>query len=261
MSRYQIKRTLHPLRMMARRVCLLPTIEEQQYVSAKGCLYNAATFLTQNYVAGDYLEFGVFEGSSFIKAYHALRESREQHLDWLSRNRTNTSEYGHTSPEFELWRNWQPRFFAFDSFAGLPEVKDELHEAWTKGSFMCSEGRFKRNIAEEGVELKAVVTVPGFYDQSLTPDVKKRHNLRRAALVNIDCDLYESTIQVLDFLTDLLVQGSVIVFDDWFRYQCRSDQGQQRACREWLGRNPRLELIPHWNEPMPKSFIVNLKEL
>ena len=41
--------------------------------------------------------------------------------------------------------------------------------------------------------------------------------------------LYESTIVVLDFVTDLLVQGSVLVFDDWFYNQGRKDRGEQKA--------------------------------
>ena len=76
----------------------------------------------------------------------------------------------------------------------------------------------------------------------------------------IDCDLYESTVPVLDFLTDLVGQGTVLIFHDWFRFKGRPDCGEQRACREWLARNPQLELIEYWREgPQAVSFLVNLK--
>ena len=108
--------------------------------------------------------------------------------------------------------------------------------------------------------MNSVVTLPGFYDKSLTAETKRRLGLERAAIVNIDCDLYESAITVLDWITDLLVQGTVLVFDDWFHYQGRTDCGEQKACREWCARNPHIELIEYWREPpQPMSFIVNFK--
>ena len=118
--RYRIKRLLHPVRMAGRRFLMLPTIEEQQYVSFRGCIYTAATFTTRNAVAGDYLEFGVWRGDSFAKAYHAIHEMRRQHLAWLTRHVTMGSAGEQSASSFEQWRRWQPRFFAFDSFAGLP---------------------------------------------------------------------------------------------------------------------------------------------
>jgi hypothetical protein len=160
-----------------------------------------------------------------------------------------------------MWAQWEPRFFAFDSFAGLPEVSaNELHEGWAQGSYECSEKNFKANIEMEGVDLDKVVIVPGFYDTTLTAETKRKYNLRRAAVAHIDCDLYESTIVALNFLTDLLVQGTVLIFDDWFWYQGRPNRGEQQACREWLARNPQLELIEYWRQPpQPMSFIVNFR--
>ncbi len=105
-----------------------------------------------------------------------------------------------------------------------------------------------------------MVTVPGFYEQSLTAETKRRLGLTRAALVMIDCDLYESTVPVLAFLTDLVGQGSILIFHDWFRFKGSPDCGEQRACREWLARNPHIELIEYWREgPQAVSFLVNLR--
>ena len=261
MLRYKVKQLVRPLRRLGRRALLLPTLEEQDYVSSRGCLRSAATFVTRNLVAGDYLEFGVWKGDSFIKAFHALTEIRGQHKNWLTRHTTHQSQYGESTSDFALWNKMEPRFFAFDSFEGLPETaKGDLHENWAKGSYACTEKQFRANIAEEGVDMSRVITVPGFYDKSLTPEAKSRLGLSRAAIVNIDCDLYESTITVLDWITDLLVQGTILVFDDWFCYQGRTDCGEQKACREWLARNPQLELVEYWREPpQPMSFIVNFK--
>src|SRR5262249_18311989 len=128
-----------------------------------------------------------------------------------------------------------------------------------KGSYACAEDNFKANIRADGVDLSKVTTVPGYYDQSLTPELKRRLNLKRASIVHVDCDLYDSTTCVLNFVTDLVAQGTILVFDDWFCYQGRPDRGEQKACKDWLARNPHIELIEYWREPpQPMSFIVNL---
>jgi O-methyltransferase len=154
----------------------------------------------------------------------------------------------------------QPRFFAFDSFAGLPQAPGAHHSDYAPGSYACSEQQFVRNIQRRGVDLKDVVVVPGLYDQTLTRETKERYGLRRAALVMIDCDLYESTVPVLEFLTDLIDQGTILIFHDWFRYRGDPRCGEQRACHEWQERNPRFELIEYWREgPQAVSFLANLR--
>jgi O-methyltransferase len=64
----------------------------------------------------------------------------------------------------------------------------------------------------------------------------------------IDCDLYDSTVPVLDFLSNKLVDNAVIAFDDWFCLDGKG--GEQRAAKEWLERNPGFSLLPyqtfHW---------------
>jgi O-methyltransferase len=236
-------------------------MEEQEYIGSRSCLYTAASFAARNFVAGDYLEFGCWQGDSFQKAYHAISRMRSQHTAWLKKHPTHESQHGKSTSAYEQWSQWKMRFFAFDSFAGLPAVAgDELHQDYAQGSYQCSENDFRRNIERELVNLQDVVIVPGYYDKSLNQVLKDRHNLRRAAVVNIDCDLYESTIQVLDFLTDIVVQGTILIFDDWFRYQGDPRRGEQLACAEWLSRNPQIQLSEFWREPpQPVSFIVSLK--
>jgi hypothetical protein len=105
-----------------------------------------------------------------------------------------------------------------------------------------------------------VTVVEGFFDTSLDRSQQPAMGLDAAAIVWIDCDLYVSTVPVLDYITDLLVDGSVVVFDDWYCYHARPDRGEQRACTEWLDRNPDVTLVPyrdfHW---AGRSFIVNRK--
>jgi hypothetical protein len=219
------------------------------YVGRHGCLHAAASFIAWNQVEGDYLEFGVYRGDSFAEAYRAITREREQHRS-----------YGYDGPEYRRWLEHAPRFLAFDSFEGLPDGAGDRHVDYTPGSYRCTEDEFKANLARRGVDLGRVVTVPGMYEHTLNRDTRERLRLRRAALVMIDCDLYESTVPVLDFLTDLVGQGTILIFDDWFRFRGSPQHGEQRACREWLARNPHLELIEYWREaPQAVSFLVNFK--
>src|SRR5262249_44102420 len=115
MLRQQIKTLLSPVRAIGRRFLAMPSMHEQQFVSIRGCLYRAAQFTMRNYVAGDYLEFGVWKGDSFTKAYHAISQLRSEHTAWLATQPTHKRKSGSSTPEHEVWKNWKPRFFAFDS--------------------------------------------------------------------------------------------------------------------------------------------------
>lgn len=224
---------------------------EVNYTGPHGCLKTGASFVSWNQVEGDYLEFGVFRGDSLAAAYHALESERAQVI---------AHSAGASDDEFKRWAQHPPRMFAFDSFEGLPGGEGSRQVDYGQGAYSASEAVFRANIASKGVDLNRVISVPGFYDKSLTPEVKKKHNLRKASLVMIDCDLYESTVPVMNFLTDIVTQGTVLVFHDWFRFKGSPKQGEQRATREWLMRNPQIELIDYWREgPQAMAFLVNFR--
>lgn len=241
---------LRPLRVMAGRFVLPPQLTERNYVGTNGCVHTAASFITWNQIEGDYLEFGVAEGNSFAAAYRSIMRERREH-----------AAMGYQGQDYQRWLDNPPRFIAFDSFEGLPAGPGERQVDYFPGAYQCSEEGFRKNLAAMGVDLNRVITVPGYYDQTLNAELKERLNLRRAAVVMIDCDLYESTVPVLDFITSLVGQGTIIIFHDWFRFQGSPNQGEQRACREWLARNPQFELIEYWREgPQAVSFLVNMKQ-
>jgi O-methyltransferase len=242
-----IRRALRPLRLAAGRFVVLP--DKENYTGEHGCLHAAASFAAWNQIEGDYLEFGVYEGDSFATAYRTILNQRRHQSSFVHRP---SESLGAKQP--------RPRFFAFDSFSGLPEGQSDRHADYSPGAYACSQDQFTQNISRRGVDLKDVVIVPGFYNATLNDQTKKQHGLRQAAIVMIDCDLYESTVPVLNFLTDLVGQGTILIFHDWFRFRGSPRCGEQRACREWQDRNPHLELIEYWREgPQAVSFLVNLR--
>lgn len=176
------------------------------------CIDKLADYLVGAQLPGDYLEFGVFKGTTFNYAMRIMAR---------------------LFPAM--------RFVAFDSFEGLPTPKgidaaEGYSSSFTKGEFAFSETDFLAALS--GQDLNRVVTVKGWFDQSLPIAT----HIGKCAAAWIDCDLYESTVPVLEFLTGRLSVGTVLLFDDWRCFRNLPQFGEQRACTEWLARNPQIKL-------------------
>jgi hypothetical protein len=112
----------------------------------------------------------------------------------------------------------------FDSFEGLPED-------WTLGA---KAGAFDVNKRLPPVRSN-VKLVPGFFDQTLAAFVAQ-HRGERVAFLHIDCDLYSSTKTVLTALKDMVMPGSVILFDELINYTGWQDQ-EYRALMEHVAQH------------------------
>jgi hypothetical protein len=178
----------------------------------------AFSAITMNGIDGPYLEFGVGRGLTLWLAWRASRS------------------LGLTCP---LW--------AFDSFKGLPEASntiDTSHPAWFPGRYEVSEADVRQNIGRLGVDLANVHFVSGLFRESLAPE--RRGTLpAQAALVYVDCDLYESTVDVLDYLGGVLDHGTIIGFDDYFCWSPRRKSGEQIALSEFVASRPDLTFNPY----------------
>lgn len=175
-------------------------------------------YLVGAQVEGDYLEFGVYMGNTLSHAH-----------EWMA-------------PNFPSMK-----FIAFDSFEGLPkpngiDVKDGYSSHFFEKQFACAQDDFEKNLRKKGVDFSKVRIIKGWFDKSLTPENASKHDVNKVAVAWIDCDLYESTVPVLKFITPRISVGSVIIFDDWRCYRNHPDFGEQRACREWLESNPSIKL-------------------
>ncbi len=243
---------LRPFREAAGRFVLLPKVYER--FSQETIFYKAAQITSGELVEGDYLEFGVFRGGSFVNAFKTLK--------WVYEERSADLYHDHSADYRarvrEVWEGM--RFFAFDSFAGLPHTRGlDIHSNdFTGGKFSCSVEDFTENLRSHLCELDKIVMVPGWFDDTCCDGTLEKHSLRRAAIVHIDCDLYESTKVVLKFISPLLVDGTVIIFDDWYSFRGDPRLGEQRAFAEWT------ETLPEWiftqyqkEGPWRNSFIAN----
>jgi hypothetical protein len=135
--------------------------------------------------------------------------------------------------------NWT--YVGFDSFEGLPEIQavDEM-PIWKKGDCAYGEQAFIDTLVLHGMPREKLITVRGFYDESLTPELKHQFLPAKAVVIYIDCDFYASALLVLRFVKDLLQRGTILVFDDWFCFFGDPDHGERRAFREFCEQNPDL---------------------
>ena len=109
-----------------------------------------------------------------------------------------------------------------------------------------------KNIRSHGVDTRKVVAVQGVFSESLTDELKERHKLERAAIIHVDCDLYQSTVDVLRFIEGLVRQGTILIFDDWHEFdhfagpKDAANYGEQRAFQEWSMSNEFTEFYHFW---------------
>ena len=148
-------------------------------------------------------------------------------------------------------------FYAFDSFEGLPATKQEEDGYFKAGTFCTSRADFVSIVhAKTGLHLGDRYIVEGYYCDSLTSELQAR--MPKAGVVHIDVDLYSSTVDVLRFLKPLLVQGTLLVFDDWYCFPGGSLMGERRALTEFLAENSDFAVEP-WKaySTFGQSFFVS----
>jgi hypothetical protein len=126
----------------------------------------------------DYLEFGVYQGHSIG--------------DWIKLN-TNKSS----------------RFVGFDSFTGLPSDWTKLSGTLSKGYF-TTYGEIPLHLMKD----ERVKFIKGFYQETLDPFLD-RFEFRNQLVINIDADLYTSTLYVLTILNKHIHPDTIIIFDEF----------------------------------------------
>jgi O-methyltransferase len=219
---------------------VIPDMNFLRRVAMKEAIYNVSTAVRyepdalarEKSLRGDYLEFGVYEGQMFRFAY---KEAAER-MPWM-------------------------RFIACDSFQGLPKPKGiDSGGEFLEGQFACSREQFLSRLKNESISLEKIMIIPGWFSDSLQEQNIAKLDIKTVSIAYVDCDLYESCVPVLSFLTTRLRQGSVVMFDDWFCFRADPRKGIQLAVNEWLNRNPHIELIP-WRSFSSHGlgFFVNLR--
>lgn len=136
------------------------------------------------------------------------------------------------------------RVVAFDSFAGFPAAKKadvglrvekegDIPEGWTGTSpelIRCVFSNDRRLgdslLRSHDIELRIV---PGFFESTLNDNLPDE-----IAFLHVDCDLYDSTRQVLESALPRISPGGVVIFDE---YKDERWPGATRAVDELCSRH------------------------
>ncbi|MFK7889210.1 MAG: TylF/MycF/NovP-related O-methyltransferase [Granulosicoccus sp.] len=185
---------------------------------------------------GDYYEFGLFRGYTFLEAFK------------------HSKELGITDM----------KFYGFDSFEGLPASENELdnHDGrFFEGQFACSLEKVVSNLQSNGMDMQMAELIKGYYSDSLTEELRARHDFKKAGVVLLDCDYYSSTKEALEWMLPYLKDRTILLFDDWYSYGDSNELGQQKALQEFLE-----EHSDHSVEPLSeftqhgKSFVLRIAQ-
>jgi hypothetical protein len=128
---------------------------------------------------------------------------------------------GRTLNQFAYWLPHKT-VYGFDGFDGLPE---DWTSRMRKGFF--ARDRLPR--VRKNCEL-----VVGWFNETLPGFVEKHPE--PIALLHVDCDLYSSTVTILNNLKNNIVPGTVIVFDEYINYpgwQLDEFRAWQEHCRKY----------------------------
>lgn len=124
-----------------------------------------------------YLEFGVFKGHS-IKHFARINSDPDS------------------------------TFTGFDTFTGLPED-------WIEFSRTVKSQTFDTGGEIPQTDDKRISFLKGMFQDTL-PDYLKEYKAGNLLVIHNDSDLYSSTLYVLTYLNDIIVPGTIIIFDEFY---------------------------------------------
>lgn len=191
-------------------------------VQRLAALCEAVQYIEQNRIEGDIVECGVWRGGSVLAAIKTL-----QLIGGASRT-----------------------FHLFDTFEGMtpPTEKDVEFDGKSAQELLQSSDRndassvwcyaplegVRAVLSSTGYNSERLVFVKGRVEETLpafAPD--------RIALLRLDTDWYESTKHELEHLYPRLVDGGMLIIDDYGHWE-----GARKAVDEYIARN-RLPLMLH----------------
>ena len=141
-------------------------------------IYEILYAIKQDNIEGDYIEFGIFKGKSL---YHV----------WRCINKLNLKNMN---------------LYGLDSFEGFPV---ENHELYTKENFKTSYDNVNKFFSNKN----KVNVVKGFFQNSIK--TSKMQEISNVSFAFIDCDIYESSIPIFQYLEERVSLGGFIMIDDF----------------------------------------------
>tara|TARA_B100000767_G_C19688701_1_gene502959 strand:+ start:367 stop:1092 length:726 start_codon:yes stop_codon:yes gene_type:complete len=188
-----------------------------------GALHKAWGYIFSNHIFGDYVEFGVYQGDSFI----ASTEEYLKFKKWLDEQK-NSNESWRQDVAKKSPLNEKVVFHGLDTFEGMPKNnEDEI--LFKEKSFLSNFDDVKKRIKYKEIDFRLY---KGTFNKSENIFKKNIEN-KNISIANIDCDIYDSTIDAFKMIKNNLSIGSIIMLDDYNSFSANNLKGQRKALIEF----------------------------
>ncbi|RJQ17483.1 MAG: hypothetical protein C4560_08640 [Nitrospiraceae bacterium] len=165
---------------------------------------------------GDYMEYGVFEGTSFISAF--MNDYR------INKSRTNR------------------KYIGFDSFEGFKFSEDiDKHPFFREGDFKSSYDFVQKRVSKKLKDRAEFRLIKGYLEDTLKDKTPMDFGVEKIAVSLIDCDLHVPARMALNFMKGSLQEGSIIILDDYFAYKGSMEKGVAGAFELFKDANRHIE--------------------
>ena len=187
-------------------------------------LHRAWGHVFTNHLSGDYVEFGVYHGASFIESY----KQRCQFRNWLNGQLSSPEAWRREVAQSYI--NIESKFHGLDTFGGMPKNNEE-NASFAQGTFVADYQDVFNKCLASGMPERSFKLYKGLFADSA---LECKKNLSpKVAIVNIDGDLYESAKDALDIVKDHIQVVTVLLFDDYNAYNADNRKGERRAFKEF----------------------------
>tara|TARA_B110000116_G_scaffold184771_1_gene160141 strand:+ start:149 stop:895 length:747 start_codon:yes stop_codon:yes gene_type:complete len=178
----------------------------EKYVALKKVHYLTGV----EHLEGDYLEFGVFAGSSFT---HSIRCSKKM---------------GKIFPGIK-----DCSFYGYDSFEGFGEIEEsDIHSFYTDENFATNYEKVSKRVKRAAGEFNYKL-IKGFFNETLKNGALA-DGISKSRVIFIDSDTYSSSKEALDYCLPTIQVGTYVVLDDFFSYKGDEKRGVAKAFNEFL---------------------------
>jgi hypothetical protein len=167
-------------------------------------------------IEGDYLEFGMFEGTSFIAAFETNFNIRMNGLI-------------------------QRKFWGYDSFSGFKYFNEnDRHPFFREGDFQSNFEKVNNRIKAHFNGRSPFKVTPGYVEETLGGKTPTELGMAKIAVAFIDLDLGGPAKTALDFMKPAFQEGTIIILDDYFSYRGSIKTGVAGAFEIFQSENPQF---------------------
>lgn len=138
-------------------------------------------------------------------------------------------------------------YFLFDSFEGLPEAKEVDGAAAIAWQNDIESPEYFDNCKAEMAYAEKAIALSGAKNYSInkgwfSDSLPKFDKKKKIAILRLDGDWYDSTMDCLNNLYDNVVPGGIIILDDYYAWD-----GCAKAVHDFLSNKGVADRIKQWN--------------